>query len=147
MCLSRRGFFFFFVKRTTVLEKKTHPLDVVASVKSVQIRKKANGERCFPSRRTHTDPQGWTWSSFSGLRSCGAAAAPPSASTQLPPPTPHLLSLLHLCLKNTFLDTHKPSIPLPDPTEMHISVLKPCFSTVNCLEKDRCLCPFLIFHS
>lgn len=64
-----------------------------------------------------------------------------------PPPTPHLLSLLHLCLKNTFLDTHKPSIPLPDPTEMHISVLKPCFSTVNCLEKDRCLCPFLIFHS
>lgn len=63
------------------------------------------------------------------------------------PPTPHLLSLLHLCLKNTFLDTHKPSIPLPDPTEMHISVLKPCFSTVNCLEKDRCLCPFLIFHS
>ncbi|KAM7406130.1 hypothetical protein PAMP_000529 [Pampus punctatissimus] len=37
--------------------------------------------------------------------------------------------------QNTFLDTNKPSIPFPDSTEMHKFVLKPCFSTVNSLER------------
>lgn len=84
--------------------------------------------------RSH-GPTGWTWSSFSGLRSCGAAAALRLLNT-----APFLTASVP---QNTFLDTHKPPIPFPDSTEMHTIVLKPCFSTVNCLEEDRCLAHFL----
>lgn len=114
MCLSRRGFY----KKATVLRTPW--------MWQVSELTKFESKTCSLSPDVH-GPTGWTWSSLSGLRSCGAAAAFRPINT-----APFLL---HLCLKNTFLDTHKPSIPFLDPTEMHIFLSKPCFSTVNCLER------------
>ncbi|CAK6954816.1 hypothetical protein FQN60_010930 [Scomber scombrus] len=64
-------------------------------------------------------------------------------SCRCPPSAQHSPFLTASVPQNTFLDTHKPPIPFPDPTEMHTIVLKPCFSTVNCFGEDRCLAHFL----
>lgn len=59
------------------------------------------------------------------------------------PSAPHSQTFSYcICaLKNTSLDTHKPSIRFPDPTEMHIFALKPCFSTA--LERIAVFARFL----
>ena len=59
-----------FLNHTTVPNTNPPPLDVL-SVKSVK-NQKARDVRFLPDAH---GPTGWTWSSFSGLRSCGAAAA------------------------------------------------------------------------
>lgn len=87
-------------------------------------------------------PTGWTWSSFPGLRSCGAAAAPRPLCTAFPPTT----SLLHLCFKTRLLTTISPPFPFPRSHRRKQNTnlfLKPCFSTINCSGADRCLARFL----
>lgn len=88
-------------------------------------------------------PAGWTRSSFSGLRSRGAAAASPSdhhtPSHPSSPPRPYHIR----ALKNTLLDTHEPPTSFSGPTETRTFVRKPWFfsplllllATVNSAER------------
>ena len=88
-------------------------------------KKKIESERCppFPGRtRTHRlDLELLFWAALMWSCRCPSSAQ-------------HSPFLVAFVPQNTFLDIHKPSIPFPDPTDKHISVLKPCFSTFNCLE-------------
>lgn len=96
----------------------------------------------FP--RTPTDPTGWTWSSFPGLRSPGATAAPRPISTACTPPP------CCICALKTRLSTsisppyHFPPIPPKQQKQNKPNLfLKACFSTTSCSGVDRCLTRFL----
>lgn len=122
MCLSRGGFY----NHTTVLEKPW--MSQVSNLSKLEKRE------MFPfagRTRTHRlDLELLFWAALMWSCRCPSSAQ-------------HSPFLIASVPQNTFLDNHKPSIPFPDPTEMHIFALKPCFSTINCLGEDRCLAHFL----
>lgn len=112
----------------------------VASAKCVKIRK-ARDVALFAG--THTDPQAGLGAPFLGCAHVELPLPLFVRSTQAAPPPPLLFLTASVPPKNTFLDNHKPSIPFPDPTEMHTFVLKPCFSTINCRERIAVFARFL----
>lgn len=118
-----------FISNTTMPK----PLDV-ARVKSV--KKESEGD--VPLRPDEHGPTGWTWSSFSGLRSCGAIAALRSLHT-----APFLKASVP---QNTFLDTNMPSIPFPTPTKCTYLFENRVFLRPTAW-RGSLSCPFLIFHS
>lgn len=113
MSLSRRGFG----------ENTTFPKPLGCGKCQMCQNQKARDGSLLPDAH---GPTGWTWSSFSGLRSCGAAAALRPLNT-----APFLTAFVP---QNTTLDNHKPSTPFHDPAKKHIFVRKSCFSTINCSE-------------
>lgn len=117
MCLSRAGF------DTSTTVPKPPVLDV-ASVKCDQKKQKTRKRETVPCRRTSTDPQAGLGAPFPGS---GRAELPlPSVRSATSPP---LFSSLNASVpsKNTSLDTHKPTIAFPEPTEMYTFLPKPCF--------------------
>lgn len=121
MSLSRGGFY----KQTAVLKP--------FGCGKCQIcqKQKARDVPLFPGRtRTHRlDLELLSWAALMWSCRCPSSAQ-------------HSPFLVAFVPQNTFLDHHKPSIPLPDPTEKHI-----CFKTVlfydQLLGVDRCLAYFL----
>lgn len=98
------------------------PLLDVPRVKSVKIRKRETVPFAGRSRTHRLDLELLFWAALVWSCRCPSSAQ-------------HSPFLIASVPQNTFLDTHKSSIPFPNPTEMHIFVLKPCFSTSNCLER------------
>lgn len=110
----------------------------VASVKSgTKQNKKRDRRETFPVAGTTTDPQAGLGAPFPG----SGAAEPPLPSARSPQP-PLFLEPIR-AFKNTSLDTHKPTVAFPEPTEMHIFLRKNrVFPTTKQLQEDRsCFVP------
>lgn len=122
MCLSRRGFY----KNTTVLKTWMWRVSNLAKFES---------DRRPLSPDVH-GPTGWTWSSLSGLRSRGAAAAfrPTNAAP---------FSSCICALKTRFSTPISPLYPFPIPPKCTHFFQNRVFLRSTAWREDRCLAHFL----
>lgn len=133
MCSSRAGSSFYIHIRM----RRSNHLGCGKCQNWHKTKQKGERRERLPCRRDDRGPTGWTWSSVSGQRWCGAAAAFRPIATAA-------LFLEPICaFKNTSLDTHKPTVAFPEPTEMHTFLRKTVFfpPATKRLQEDRsCFC-------